>query len=296
MTVTELQTQIPGYITGAWVIDPVHSEVGFSVRHLMLSKVRGRFAKFDGRIVTPDNPLDASVEATIDLSSIDTNNPDRDAHLRSADFFDVERHPVMTYRSTGVRVVDDEFLVDGELSLHGITRPVTLTLRVEGILASSPFGDTRVRVLRPTLRSTAATSTSTSVSPTPAVSASATESRSPSRSKPSFKPTPEAASRTEPPRIACNPRGEQNIRRGGGRRRRRPDHEGRLRPCPGGRYRGDRAHRCLRGPASVRWPQRAPRGPRRSAPAHSELSKSDLPRDSIRRDGADVQTRTWCVA
>jgi polyisoprenoid-binding protein YceI len=144
MTVTELQTQIPGYVTGTWVIDPVHSEVGFSVRHLMLSKVRGRFAKFEGRIDTPDNPLDASVEATIDLSSIDTNNPDRDAHLRSVDFFDVEHHPVMTYRSTAVGVVEDGFLVDGELSLHGITRPVTLALQLEGILASSPFGDTRV--------------------------------------------------------------------------------------------------------------------------------------------------------
>jgi polyisoprenoid-binding protein YceI len=143
MAVTELQAQIPGYTSGTWVIDPVHSEVGFSVRHLMLSKVRGRFAKFEGRIVTPENPLEASVEATIDLSSIDTNNPDRDAHLRSADFFDVARHPVMTYRSTGVRVIDGEFLVDGELSLHGITRTVTLTLQVEGFLASSPFGDTR---------------------------------------------------------------------------------------------------------------------------------------------------------
>ena len=143
MTITELQAQIPGYVTGTWEIDPVHSEVGFSVRHLMLSKVRGRFAKFEGRIVTPDNPLDASVEASIDLSSIDTNNPDRDAHLRSADFFDVEQHPVMTYRSTGVRAVDQGFLVEGELSLHGVTRPVTLALQLEGILASSPFGDTR---------------------------------------------------------------------------------------------------------------------------------------------------------
>jgi polyisoprenoid-binding protein YceI len=144
MAVTELQSQIPGYLNGTWVIDPVHSEVGFSVRHLMLSKVRGRFAKFEGRIVTPENPLDASVEATIDLSSIDTNNSDRDAHLRSADFFDVERHPTMTYRSTGVRVVDDGFVVDGALSLHGITRAVPLALQVEGILAESPFGDTRI--------------------------------------------------------------------------------------------------------------------------------------------------------
>ena len=144
MTVTELQSQIPGYAAGTWVIDPVHSEVGFSVRHLMLSKVRGRFAKFEGRIVTPDNPLDASVEASIDLSSIDTNNPDRDAHLRSSDFFDVEQHPTMTYRSTGIRPARGGFVVDGELSLHGVTRPVSLDLQLEGFLPSSPFGDTRV--------------------------------------------------------------------------------------------------------------------------------------------------------
>src|SRR6476619_5091398 len=112
MAVTELQRQIPGYVTGTWVIDPAHSEVGFTVRHLMLSKVRGRFRSFEGRFVTGDEPLDSSVEATIDLASIDTNNPDRDAHVRSSDFFDVERHPTMTYRSTGIRPGDGGFVVD----------------------------------------------------------------------------------------------------------------------------------------------------------------------------------------
>jgi polyisoprenoid-binding protein YceI len=144
MTVTDTTTQLPGYIPGTWVIDPVHSEVSFSVRHLMLSKVRGRFTSFDGRFVTGDDPLDSSVEATVDLSSIDTNNPDRDAHVRSADFFDVEQYPTMTYRSTGVRATDNGFVVDGELSLHGVTRSVPLALEVEGFLPTSPFGDTRV--------------------------------------------------------------------------------------------------------------------------------------------------------
>jgi polyisoprenoid-binding protein YceI len=144
MTVTDTTTQLPGYIPGTWVIDPVHSEVSFSVRHLMLSKVRGRFTSFDGRFVTGDDPLDSSVEATVDLSSIDTNNPDRDAHVRSADFFDVEQYPTMTYRSTGVRATDNGSVVDGELSLHGVTRSVPLALEVEGFLPTSPFGDTRV--------------------------------------------------------------------------------------------------------------------------------------------------------
>jgi polyisoprenoid-binding protein YceI len=144
MTATDIQRNIPGYLAGTWAIDPVHSEVGFSVRHLMLSKVRGRFGTVDGRLVTGDDPLTSSVEATIDLASIDTNNADRDAHLRSSDFFDVERHPIMTYRSTGVRPVDGGFVVDGELSLHGITREVSLALELDGFLAASPFGDTRV--------------------------------------------------------------------------------------------------------------------------------------------------------
>jgi polyisoprenoid-binding protein YceI len=135
---------IPGYLTGTWDLDPSHSEVAFSVRHLMLSKVRGRFATFSGSFVTAEHPLDSSVEATIDLSSIDTNSADRDAHLRSADFFDVDRHPTMTYRSTGVHADGAHWIVDGELSLHGVTRPVPLRLELHGFLPDSPFGDSRV--------------------------------------------------------------------------------------------------------------------------------------------------------
>ncbi len=90
---------IPGYVAGTWTIDPLHSEVGFSVRHMMVSKVRGKFTKFAGELVTAENPLDSSVTAEIDLASIETGSEQRDGHLRSPDFFDTDNHPGMTYRS-----------------------------------------------------------------------------------------------------------------------------------------------------------------------------------------------------
>jgi polyisoprenoid-binding protein YceI len=134
---------IPGYVAGRWAIDRAHSSVSFSVRHLMVSKVRGQFADFDGEIVTGADPLASSVSATVDLSSIDTGNADRDAHIRSADFFEVESHPTLSFRSTGVRRDGDDFVVDGELSLHGVTRPVALALEVNGFQHASPWGDVR---------------------------------------------------------------------------------------------------------------------------------------------------------
>jgi polyisoprenoid-binding protein YceI len=135
---------LPGYRPGRWVVDPAHSEVGFSVRHLMVSKVRGRFARFSGEIVTAPDPLDSHVEATVELDSIDTNSDDRDAHLRSPDFLDTLTYPTLTYRSTGIRPDRDGLVLDGELSLHGVTRVVPLALEVHGFLAESPFGDSRV--------------------------------------------------------------------------------------------------------------------------------------------------------
>src|SRR5206468_7949538 len=90
---SETAVEIPGYVAGTWTIDPVHSEVSFVVRHMMVSKVRGRFDKFEGTIVTAADPLQSSVTATVDLSSVNTGEPNRDNHIRSADFFEVESHP-----------------------------------------------------------------------------------------------------------------------------------------------------------------------------------------------------------
>jgi polyisoprenoid-binding protein YceI len=133
---------IPGYVTGTWAIDPVHSEVGFSVRHLMVSKVRGKFTSFEGELVTAENPLESSVTATIDLSSIDTGATDRDNHIRSADFFDVDANKTMTYTSTGVREDDGDFILDGELTLKGVTKAVPLKVELGGF-GPDPYGGTR---------------------------------------------------------------------------------------------------------------------------------------------------------
>jgi polyisoprenoid-binding protein YceI len=135
-------TRVPEYIAGTWSIDPVHSEVGFAARHMMVSKVRGKFRTFSGQIVTGDDPLASSVTAEIDLSSIDTGNEQRDAHIRSADFFEVETYPAMTYRSTGVRRHRDGYVLEGKLTLKGVTRDVPLTLELNGF-GPDPYGGTR---------------------------------------------------------------------------------------------------------------------------------------------------------
>jgi polyisoprenoid-binding protein YceI len=109
---------------------------------MMVSKVRGRFTEFSGDIVTAERPEDSSVTAEISLSSINTGNEQRDEHIRSADFFEVETYPTMSYRSTGVRVEDGDFLVDGNLSLKGVTKNVPLRLELNGF-GPDAFGGTR---------------------------------------------------------------------------------------------------------------------------------------------------------
>jgi polyisoprenoid-binding protein YceI len=142
LTAATTETSIPGYEAATWTIDPIHSEVGFSVRHMMVSKVRGRFTSFSGEIVTADDPTQSSVTAEIDLSSINTGQEQRDEHIKSADFFEVETYPTMTYKSTGVRVEDGEFVLDGDLTLKGVTKSVPLHLELNGF-GQDPYGGTR---------------------------------------------------------------------------------------------------------------------------------------------------------
>jgi polyisoprenoid-binding protein YceI len=139
---TEVAAAIPGYVAGKWTIDTVHSEVGFSVRHMMVSKVRGRFTQYTAEIVTGENPADSSVTAEITLNSIQTGEENRDNHLRSADFFEVETYPTMTYKSTAVKPHGDDWTVEGELTLKGITKSVPLHLELNGF-GPDPYGGTR---------------------------------------------------------------------------------------------------------------------------------------------------------
>ncbi len=129
---TTATTQIPGYVVGTWDIDASHSTVGFSVRHMMVSKVRGYFTRFSGEIVTAEDPAQSTVTAAIDMDSIDTRQEQRDAHIRSADFFDVGNHTEMTFRSTEVRTDGADWTVVGDLTIKGITKPVELALELNG--------------------------------------------------------------------------------------------------------------------------------------------------------------------
>ena len=131
--------EVPGYTAGTWVLDPSHSEVTFSVRHMMISKVRGSFGVKSATITAPANPLDVSLTASVDVASIDTGDEGRDNHLRSADFFDVATFPTIDFVSTGVRADGGDFLVDGDLTIRGVTKPVTFEVEFGGF-GTDPWG------------------------------------------------------------------------------------------------------------------------------------------------------------
>jgi polyisoprenoid-binding protein YceI len=124
-------TSTAGLRAGTWAIDPVHSSVGFWVRHLMVSKVRGTFENFSGTITLAEDGT-PSVTAEIAVDSVHTGNEQRDAHIKSADFFNVDQYPTATFTSTAVRNNGDRYVLDGDFTLKGVTRPISLDLDFNG--------------------------------------------------------------------------------------------------------------------------------------------------------------------
>ena len=139
MTMIDISQELS---TGTWNIDPAHSSVEFVIRHLGLSKVRGRFNSFSGSVRVGSPQIASSVEVTVDLGSVDTNNVDRDNHLRSTDIFNIDAHPQMTFRSTEVAPAGDDYVLTGELTIAGTTRVVEFALEFGGV-AVDAFGVTR---------------------------------------------------------------------------------------------------------------------------------------------------------
>lgn len=128
MSTVATATQIP---TGTWKVDPVHSSVEFHVKHLGIATVKGQFKTFEGTVEVTDGA--AQAYGTVEVASVDTREPQRDEHLRSADFFEAERYPQITFQSSAIRPVDEEeFEIDGSLTIHGVTRSITLKAALEG--------------------------------------------------------------------------------------------------------------------------------------------------------------------
>ncbi len=130
--------------TGTWKADHAHSKVGFAVKHMGIATVRGEFTEFDGTLEVPGDLSTAKAYGTVKTASVDTHEPQRDEHLRSADFFEAETHPEITFHSTRIESVDeDTFRIVGELSLHGVTREIQLEAVVQGV-DTDPWGNERV--------------------------------------------------------------------------------------------------------------------------------------------------------
>ncbi|WP_369054275.1 YceI family protein [Kineococcus terrestris] len=134
---------VPGWRAGTWTIDASHSEVSFTVRHMAVSKVRGRFGAVAGELVTAEDAAASTVRATIDVTSVTTFNEQRDAHLRTNDFFSAEEFPEAVFTSTGLTHDGEDFRLSGDLTLKGVTRPVVLTVEVSG-LGPDAYGGTRI--------------------------------------------------------------------------------------------------------------------------------------------------------
>ena len=134
-------THFEGLKPGTWAIDPTHSEIGFTVRHLM-SKVRGKFEQFEGSVVVSEVPTGSVATATVQLASINTGTQQRDDHLRSGDFFNADQTPLMTFTSTGIKIEGEEIKAVGDLTIKNVTQPVELDVEFLGT-GTDPWGGTR---------------------------------------------------------------------------------------------------------------------------------------------------------
>lgn len=130
-------------VAGTWNLDPTHTILTFEARHMMISKVRGSFGSATGTIEVADDPTESTVEVTIDAASVESGTEDRDNHLRSPDFFDVENYPEITFRGSGAEVAGDGYRLSAELTVKDVTRPITLDFEYTGGLVD-PFGNARV--------------------------------------------------------------------------------------------------------------------------------------------------------
>lgn len=140
---TESTMSSPADLTpGTWTVDPAHSSVGFTVKHLMISKVRGSFSTFSGTVTVPEDRFASVVDVTIDPTSIATGDDARDGHLKTGDFFDTEKFPTWSFRSTSVKAAGDEYLLVGDLTMRGVTKAVELKVEFEGV-SKDPWGNTK---------------------------------------------------------------------------------------------------------------------------------------------------------
>jgi len=132
--------------TTKWSIDPTHTEIGFKVKHMMFTNVSGKFVSYDATITTEDDNFEnANIEFSADINSINTNNADRDNHLKSGDFFDAENYPKLTFKSTSLTKNGDDYELTGDLTLKGVTKSVTLPAEISGLM-KDPWGNTKVGI------------------------------------------------------------------------------------------------------------------------------------------------------
>lgn len=142
MSSSSTSSSTPSIPAGTWTVDPTHTRIGFVARHMMVTKVRGSFHEFTADVEIAENPLESRLSAEVQMASIDTGNADRDGHLRTNDFFDVEQHPTMRLVATGFEPAGDRYVMHTDVTIKGVTKPVDFELEFDGV-GQDPWGNTR---------------------------------------------------------------------------------------------------------------------------------------------------------